>query len=71
MASVPRAQQVLISQVAVRPERYPGYHKDLIEILNAALRAISDSAEKNKRRRDLADAIKAKASQIPSTEGGQ
>lgn len=71
MATVPRAKQVLMSQVAVRPERYPSYHKDLIEILNAAIRAISDSAEKNKRRRDLADAIKAKASQIPSTEGGQ
>lgn len=71
MASVPRAQQVLTSQVAIRPERYPGYHKDLIEILNAALRAIGDSAEKTKRRRDLAEAIKAKASQLPTTDGVQ
>jgi hypothetical protein len=37
----------------------------LIDILNDALRAIGDSAEKSKRRRDLADAIKSKASQIP------
>lgn len=71
MASIPRAQQVLTGQVSMRPERYPGYHKDLVEILNAALRAIGNSAEKTKRRRDFAEAIKAKASQLPTAEGDQ
>jgi hypothetical protein len=55
----------------MRAERYPGYHKDLVEILNGALRAIGDSAEKTKRRRDLAEAIKAKASQLPTADGAQ
>jgi hypothetical protein len=64
MASVPRAQQVLKDQIGIRPERYAGYHKDLIEILNDALRAIGDSADKTKRRKALADAIKAKASRL-------
>lgn len=68
MAAAPRAQQVLREQIAIRPDRYAGYHKDLIEILNDALRSIGDSTEKSKRRRDLAEAIKAKASQLPTTE---
>jgi hypothetical protein len=66
MAAVPRAQQVLREQIAIRPDRYSGYHKDLIEILNDALRSVGDSTEKSKRRRDLAEAIKAKASQLPT-----
>ena len=67
MASAPRAQQVLRDQIGIRPERYPGYHKDLIEILNDALRTVGDSTDKSKRRRLLADAIKAKASRLSST----
>lgn len=70
MAAAPRAQQVLREQIAIRPSRYAGYHKDLVEILNDALRAVSDSTEKTKRRRDLTDAIKAKASQLPTAEAG-
>lgn len=68
MAAAPRAQQVLQEQIAIRPDRYDGYHKDLIDILNAALRAIGDSAEKSRRRRDLTDAINAKASRMSATE---
>jgi hypothetical protein len=66
--SVPRAQQVLRDQIALRPERYTSYHKDLIEILNDELRAIADSVERPRRRKNLVDAIKAKATQIPATE---
>lgn len=66
MAAAPRAQQVLREQIAIRPDRYDGYHKDLIEILNGTLRAIADSTEKGRRRRDLAEAIKAKASRMPT-----
>lgn len=68
MASAPRAQQVLRDQIGIRPDRYSGYHKDLLEILNDALRSVSDSTDKSKRRRLLADAIKAKASQLSSAE---
>jgi hypothetical protein len=67
VAAAPRAQQVLREQIAIRPARYPDYHKDLIGILNDAIRAIGDSAEKGKRRRDLSEAIKAKASQLPTS----
>lgn len=70
MAAAPRAQQVLREQISIRPERYPGYHKDLIEILNDLIRSIGDSAEKSKRRRDVTDAIKAKASQMPASGAG-
>lgn len=66
--SAPRAQQVLRDQIGRVPERYGVYHKDLIEILNEELRAIGDGTEKSKRRKALVDAIKAKATQIPSSE---
>lgn len=66
--AAPRAQQVLREQIEVVPERYAGYHKDLIEILNDALRSIGDSTERTKRRRDLVEAIKAKASRLPTSE---
>lgn len=66
--SAPRAQQVLRDQIGRLPERYGVYHKDLIEILNEELRAIGDGTEKSKRRKSLIEAIKAKASQIPSPE---
>ncbi len=69
MAAAPRAQKVLREQIHITPARYDGYHKDLIEILNGALRAIADSTEKGRRRRDLADAIKAKASRMPTDPG--
>jgi len=67
MASIPRAQQVLKEQIVLRAERYPGYYKDLMELLNDNLRAIADSTDRSKRRRDLLEGIKAKASQIPSS----
>ena len=71
MASAPRAQQVLKDQIAIRPERYPGYHRDLIDVLNDALRSVADSTEKGRRRRDLGEAIKAKATQMLSKKGEQ
>lgn len=67
MASAPRAQQVLKDQIAIRPMRYAGYHKDLIEILIDALRSVGDGTDRAKRRRLLTDAIKAKASRLAST----
>jgi hypothetical protein len=67
--AAPRAQQVIKEQIALRPERYPKYHKDLIELLNEELREIGDGASAANRRKKLGDAIKAKASQIPLSEG--
>jgi hypothetical protein len=68
---IPRAQQVVQEQVLIRPVRYSGYHKDLIMILNEALRNSGEGAGMAKRRKELADAIRAKASQMPSTEEDQ
>lgn len=68
--SVPRAQQVLRDQIDLLPERYPGYNKDVVEILNDQLRAIRDSEDKTRRRKKLVEAIKAKATQIPAPEVG-
>lgn len=64
MAAAPRAQQVLQQQIALLPERYAGYHRDLIDVLNGALRAVGDAGDRTRRRRELSEAIKAKASQI-------
>ena len=51
-------------QVLIRPERYAGYQKDLIGILHGALLSVAEGASTTKRRKDLADAIKAKASRL-------
>lgn len=64
--AAPRAQQVIQEQVLIRPVRYEGYHKDLIAILNDALRAVGDGTGTTKRRGEIAEAIRAKASQVPS-----
>ena len=66
--AAPRAQQVIHDQVLIRPDRYPGYHADLISLINNALSALGDGASAPKRRKDLADAVRAKASQMPSTK---
>lgn len=68
--AAPRAQQVIQEQVMIRSARYEGYHKDLISILNDALRTVSDGAHAAKRQRDIAEAIKAKASRMRAHEGG-
>lgn len=70
MAAAPRPQQVLREQIEILPDRYTGYHKDLIGILNDALRSVGDGTEKSKRRRELIQAINAKASQLPTSEEG-
>lgn len=62
----PRAQQVIQEQVLIRPERYGDYHRDLITILNEAIRGIADGSGATKRRKDISDAIRAKASQMPA-----
>lgn len=67
--AAPRAQQVIQEQVLVRAARYEGYHKDLVTILNDALRSVADGASAPKRQRDIAEAIKAKATRIKSGEG--
>jgi hypothetical protein len=69
--AAPRAQQVVQEKVLIRPDRYAGYHRDLIAILNEALRASGEGVGAAKRRKDLADVIRAKASQIPSEEASQ
>ena len=61
-----RAQQVVQEQVLIRPERYAGYHKDLIMILNDSLRSASEGTSPARRRRELAEAVRAKASQMPA-----
>lgn len=62
--SAPRALQVLKDNVMLRPTRYPAYHTDLVGLLRDALTAAGDGLSATQRRRDLADAVKAKASQI-------
>lgn len=66
--AAPRAQQVMKEQVLIRPARYEGYHRDLIAILNAAIKAVGDGANAPKRQRDIAEGIKAKASRMKSSE---
>jgi len=61
-----RAQQVVQEQVLIRPERYPGYHKDLVIILNDALRSAGEGTGSPKRRKELAEVVRAKASQMLS-----
>jgi|LakMenEpi03Aug12_release.lakeMendotaPanAssembly.Ray.scaffolds.fasta_scaffold374583_2 hypothetical protein len=62
--SAPRALQVLQENVKLRPTRYPDYHADLVLLLREALTAVGDGLSATQRRRDLADAVTAKASQI-------
>lgn len=62
--SSPRALQVLKDNVRLRPNRYPDYHTDLVILLRDALAAAGDGLSATQRRRDLADSVKAKASQI-------
>ena len=62
--AAPRALQVIRENVIMRPERYANYHTDVVELLVAALTAAGDGLSTTQRRRDLSEAIKAKASQI-------
>lgn len=62
--AAPRAIQVIKDNVGLRPERYDGYQADLVSLLGDALTAAGDGASTTQRRRDLTDAIKAKASTI-------
>lgn len=62
--AAPRPVQVIKDNIGLRPERYDGYHADLVSLLNDALTAVGDGAGATQRRRDLVDAIKAKASTI-------
>ena len=62
-----RTRQVVQDQISNRPERYPGYHTDLINILNEAIRSAGEGTGSAKRRKELAEAVRAKASQMPST----
>jgi hypothetical protein len=66
--AAPRALQVTKENVTLRPERYDGYHADLVELLSDALTAAGDGLSKIQRRRDLTDAVKAKASTIGSSK---
>ena len=62
--AAPRAIQVIKDSVGLRPERYDGYHVDLVNMLVDALTAAGDGLSTTQRRRDLTDAIKAKATTI-------
>lgn len=64
--AAPRALQVIKENVILRPDRYVDYHTDLVGLLVEALTAAGDGLSDTQRRRDLADAVKAKASQIGS-----
>ena len=64
--AAPRALQVIKENVILRPDRYADYHTDLVVLLSDALTAAGDGLSAAQRRRDLADAVKAKASQIGS-----
>lgn len=64
--AAPRALHVIRENVILRPERYGNYHTDLVGLLVDALTAAGDGLSTTQRRRDLADAVKAKASQIGS-----
>lgn len=66
--AAPRALQVIKDNVTLRPYRYDGYHADILGLLNDALTAAGDGLSATQRRRDLAEAIKAKASTIGSIE---
>jgi hypothetical protein len=61
----PRVLQVLREQVLIRPERYTGYHRDLLEVLNSAMKAVSDGDNGSKRQKELANEVRAKASRLP------
>lgn len=65
--AAPRALQVIKDNVILRPDRYANYHTDLVGLLSDALTAAGDGLSATQRRRDLADAVKAKASQIGSS----
>jgi hypothetical protein len=62
--AAPRALEVIRENVILRPERYSRYHTDLVGLLVDALTAAGDGLSTTQRRRDLAEAVKAKASQI-------
>jgi hypothetical protein len=66
--AAPRALQVIKDNVTLRPERYDGYHADLVGLLSDALTSAGDGLSTTQRRRDLADAVKAKASTIGSAK---
>ena len=59
-----RVIQVIEANVLLRPDRYAAYHRDLVELLSDAMAAAGDGISVAERRRDLADSVRAKASQI-------
>lgn len=66
--AAPRAREVLEANVKQRPVRYDDYHTDLVALLIDALAAAREGHSSTQRRRDLAGAVKAKASVIGSKE---
>lgn len=67
--AVPRAQQVIETLVRTLPERYEGYPGDLVEILNQALRTTGDGSSTSRRRKEVSESIRQKATQFQSGPG--
>lgn len=58
------AQNVLLEEISSRPERCPGYHKALTDVLAAALQAVKRGDAKTVQKADLTKAVEGLANRI-------